>query len=1220
MGGGAGAGLDEGAMGRPKQEAEDAAGALLALLRDRTAKNGRQGLMYSIGDLLNDRDGLVLCTAQTQDALLAETVARAEAAAALEEAAFAWELVERFPADALRRGSASVLRAAGQALAPALPRRAGVGAPQGNFRLPRSGWSSNSVLEGAAQVLSRMAVGGGAPGADPLPVECLQHAILWVKPACSALLRDVPDASHGHLRSCLDMFAAKWRARDPAALLDYGWDVPGLKALEDDLIGELDTVLVPRLAQLLSCGPAQAQRGVLSWGVFATLFGRGLSDVNVRIANKFLKAVQGVLQTKDAPELRRASLCAWGRLVSALEPSNLTTKWVSLLVTPFLMGHLPALCDPDASVQEVAVTQWSRLLGAIPLKLLRTPVKSGSGKTLPGTIWDMVALRCIRMLVEGRGNAAPAQGCPMRPAHADRGFAQITLVFERGWSEIRSSEGDSFCTPSNSEPPLHGPASVTQPSRCSSDQFGPEGLEWLMSQAPLVLASMLKAQSTLTETNALVQSGLSGLWLALVKFVGETASREPVGVPSARTLDAVGSIFELLEEKFSGLVAALTGSATDPVHQTYAIDSCRDFLSAFTQFPVFSSLPFITAYVLSKVPDIYDKDSPRPRGRLSRYPLFTFAKRLLSVSRAHKSALSVTEDILQDILLSLNCPTGSAAVSLTFTEFARLCATFLIGSDFVGRRQFSLRQHDLGLETGDVDFLVWSLLTKVVQEHLSFLADEASASQAEMEMDAQVALCSELCKMLLIPLELSYSDGVCLAENSRGGARKPRTTVTGLKARGTWKALFASMSSLAGLHSGRFLQGIARDLVARLTAMSPSRRHAELVLAADMPNCVYTELLVSACSAILSNIPAAELNDYSVEGGGGEDPCGAPGGSLEHSQQQRDLPAVLLLLQNTLDWVLDYAEVDSRVSKSHAAVLLQSLETLCKRINQKEPAIVVLQFPAQSLGRFLAAAKGPFNLHSAWYAMIQMWQRAKVPINDRVLHYMGPVLHSSFESCNLATVNRTIVFWNTAIAPALSADAVTYPPCLYTSLSKLSAKGDISLPGWEKIKDRIPEPEQNPRGDPWDGLGALPSKISDLFSPGKSRQTAPRAKPPAGLQNEEIRPQGTEPKSELAAAKRPSDQPPDGAAPDKIQKRGQISGSCAPSLADAQDLEVTQANRRKRSESVDLSGLGGEAALDALRRVDWGALSHTQLAGTQVALLQVAHDVALAIRSKSLSE
>ena len=116
MGGGAGAGLDEGAMGRPKQEAEDAAGALLALLRDRTAKNGRQGLMYSIGDLLNDRDGLVLCTAQTQDALLAETVARAEAAAALEEAAFAWELVERFPADALRRGSAGVLRAARQAL------------------------------------------------------------------------------------------------------------------------------------------------------------------------------------------------------------------------------------------------------------------------------------------------------------------------------------------------------------------------------------------------------------------------------------------------------------------------------------------------------------------------------------------------------------------------------------------------------------------------------------------------------------------------------------------------------------------------------------------------------------------------------------------------------------------------------------------------------------------------------------------------------------------------------------------------------------------------------------------------------------------------------------------------------------------------------------------------------------------------------------------------
>ena len=70
-----------------KQGAEDAAGAVLVMLRDRSAKNGRQGLMYSIGDLLNDRDGLVLCSAQTQDELLAETVARAEAAAANRECA-----------------------------------------------------------------------------------------------------------------------------------------------------------------------------------------------------------------------------------------------------------------------------------------------------------------------------------------------------------------------------------------------------------------------------------------------------------------------------------------------------------------------------------------------------------------------------------------------------------------------------------------------------------------------------------------------------------------------------------------------------------------------------------------------------------------------------------------------------------------------------------------------------------------------------------------------------------------------------------------------------------------------------------------------------------------------------------------------------------------------------------------------------------------------------
>lgn len=1192
-----------------KQGAEDAARAVLVMLRDRSAKNGRQGLMYSIGDLLNDRDGLVLCSAQTQDELLAETVARAESAAALEEAAFAWELVERFPADVLRRGSAGVLGAAGQALAPAPNRWAGGGTPQGNFRLPRSGWSSNSVLEGASQVLLRMAVGGGEPGADPLPEECLRHARLWVKPACSALLRDIPDASHVALCSCLDMFAAKWRARDPAALLEHGWDVPGLKALEDDLIRELDTVLVPRMAQLLRCESALARRGVRSWGVFAALFGRSLSDVNVQIANKFLKTLQGVLQIKDAPELRLASLYAWGRLICALEPSHLTTRWVYVLVTPFLTGLLPALCDPDASVQEVAVIQWSRLLGAIPLKLLRTPCKIGSAKTLPGTVWDMVALRCIGMLVEGRGQTTPTQGYAMRPANADKGFAQVALVFERGLRELQSSEGDSFCTPSDS-------------NARSADKLGPEGLEWLLSQAPLVLASMHKAHTTLMETNTFVRSGLSGLWLALVKFVGEMASREPVECPSTRTLEAVGNIFEFLEAKFSGLVAALTGSAVDPVHQTNAIDSCRDFLSAFTQFPVFSSPLFIMAYMSSKVPDVHDEDWPEAG---LHYPLFIFAKRLLSVSRAHKSAHSVTEDVLQDVLLSLNCPTGSPTVSLAFTEFARLCATFLIKSDETsggGRRQFSIRQHNLGLEMGDVDFLVWSLLTKVIQEHLSSLTGEVSASQAEMETGVQVDLCRELCKMLLIPLELSYSDGVSLAENLRDGTCKPRTTVTGLKARGTWKALFALMSSLAGLHSGRFLQGIISDLVAHLTAMSPTRLEETPCgsggrEAAEMPNCVYTELLVSACSAILSNIPAAELNDCSEEGGP-EDPS-----SLEHSHQPRGLSAVLLLLQNTLDWVLNYSEIDSRVSKSHAAVLLQSLETMCKRINKKEPAIVVLQFPAQSLGRFLAGSKGPFNLHSVWYTVIQMWQRAKVPINDRILHYMGPVLHSSFESCNLVTVNRTIVFWNTAIAPALSAEAVTYPPCLYTSLSKLSAKGDISLPGWENIKDRIPEQEQNPRGSP--GMVSLPAKISDLFSPGKSRLTAPRAlafraQPPAGLQNEVERPQAAGPESELAAVKRPADQPPEGAVPDKIQKRGQIFGLRAPSLADAQDHEVTQAKSLKGLENaVHPSEPSAEAALDALRRVDWEAISHTQLAGTQVALLQVAHDVALAIRNKPLS-
>ena len=1071
------------------------------------------------------------------------------------------------------------------------------------------------MLEGASQVLLRMAVGGGEPGADPLPEECLRQAGVWVKPACSALLRDIPDASHVALCSCLDMFAAKWRARDPAALLEHGWDVPGLKALEDDLIQELDTVLAPRLAQLLTCESALAQRGVRSWGVFAALFGRSLSDVNVRIANKFLKALQGVLQIKDAPELRQASLYAWGRLICALEPSRLTSRWVYVLVTPFLTGLLPALRDPDASVQEVAVSQWSRLLGAIPLKLLRAPCKISAKRELPGTIWDMVALRCIGMLVEGRivsptcWETARPQGWTMRPANADKGFAQVGLVFERGLRELQSSEGDSFCTPSKTN------------SR-SADKLGSEGLEWLLRQAPLVLDSMHKAQTTLTETNAFVQSGLSGLWLALVKFVGEMASREPVECPSTRTLEAVGYIFEFLEAKFSGLLAALTGSAADPVHQTNAIDSCRDFLSAFTQFPVFSSPLFIMAYVSSKVPDVGDEDWP---GAGLRYPLFIFAKRLLSVSRTHKSAHSVTEDVLQDVLLSLNCPAGSSTVSLAFTEFARLCATFLIEPDETGggRRQFSLRQHDLGLETGDVDFLVWSLLTKVIQEHLSYLTGEVSASQAEMETGVQADLCSELCKMLLIPLELSYSDGVSLAENLRDRACKPRTTVTGLKARGTWKALFSSMSSLAGLHSGRFLQGIVRDLVAHLTTMSLTRleetpRGSGGQEATDMPNCVYTELLVSACSAILSNIPAAELNNCAEEGGP-EDPP-----SLEHSRQPGGLSAVLLLLQNTLDWVLDYSEIDSRVSKSHAAVLLQSLETMCKRINRKEPAIVVLQFPAQSLGRFLAGSKGPFNLHSVWYTVIQMWQRAKVPINDRVLHYMGPVLHSSFESCNLVTVNRTIVFWNTAIAPALSAEVVTYPPCLYTSLSKLSAKGDISLPGWENIKDRIPEQEQNPRGSP--GMGSLPAKIADLFSPGKSRLTAPRvlalrAQSPAGPQNEVEKPRATGPESELPAAKRPAEQPPEGAVPHKIQKRGQILGSRAPSLADAQDLEVTQAKSREGLENAVHPSVAelrvAEAALDALRGVDWETVSLTQLGGTQVALLQVAHNVALAIRNKS---
>ena len=51
-------------------------------------------------------------------------------------------------------------------------------------------------------------------------------------------------------------------------------------------------------------------------------------------------------------------------------------------------------------------------------------------------------------------------------------------------------------------------------------------------------------------------------------------------------------------------------------------------------------------------------------------------------------------------------------------------------------------------------------------------------------------------------------------------------------------------------------------------------------------------------------------------------------------------------------------------------------------------------------------------------------------------------------------------------------------------------------------------------------MGSLPAKISDLFSPGKSRLTAPRvlalrAQSPAGPQNEVEKPRATGPESEL---------------------------------------------------------------------------------------------------------
>ena len=169
-------------------------------------------------------------------------------------------------------------------------------------------------------------------------------------------------------------------------------------------------------------------------------------------------------------------------------------------------------------------------------------------------------------------------------------------------------------------------------------------------------------------------------------------------------------------------------------------------------------------------------------------------------------------------------------------------------------------------------------------------------------------------------------------------------------------------------------------------------------------------------------------------------------------------------------------------------------------------------------------------------------------------------------------------------------------------------------------------------------MGSLPAKISDLFSPGKSRLTAPRvlalrAQSPAGPQNEVEKPRATGPESELyrkviepiikgvPAAKRPAEQPPEGAVPHKIQKRGQILGSRAPSLADAQDLQVTQAKSREGLENAVHPSVAelrvAEAALDTLRGVDWETVSLTQLGGTQVALLQVAHNVALAIRNKS---
>ena len=1199
--------------------AEDAAQVLLSTLQSKSSESGLQGALHALGDLLHDRDGLASCSPRTQGSLLRETLTLAEEGSSLAAASFAWTLISRFPEAALRDGSTDVMGAVGRALGPAVEGR-------GNFRLPRTGWSSNSVLEGASQVLRVITV--GVPG-ESMGVQCLQHVRLWMLPACRALLRGTSEVTHDSLCACLDVIAQKWRARDPAAILEHGGKVSDFEALEADLAREFDSSFVPRLAQMFSShNTADILAAARSWGVYAALLGKNLPKMDVKIVNKFLKSLQGALQLKEDASVREASLRAWARLIDALDPRTLNIKWASVLVCPFLSGYLPALSDPDLSVFKTAGAVWSSLLQAVTPELLARAMPADSEKPSP-TIWDTVVLRCLKKVVEGKDGpcnlSVSLERNTARTENVQKGFVQIAAVFDRG---LRSIQQNGECS--------DGAPSASNVS--GGEMLSNKQVRWLLKSVPGVLAIMQEVLGSSWYGEGCEREAkrdISRLWLALVKLVGEMASLEPPCQPSDEVLQATSGIFKVQ----TSMCEKIATPSCAALQVTFG-DLYFDFQAALTQFPVFSNPQFISAYMLSDSANAEYRLSGHWPDMAKSYPLIRNAMMFVQRNRQYPDGKtsSVTENILEDVILALNSPDEGHQASLQMIELATACAS----TNERHRKEFCLRQNELGMETGDLDLFAWNLCTKVVEARVLCMADDGLATQTEMGADIQVALCAALNKMLLVPLELLYYDGRCLAEAWNEGRDAPSSsfravserkfktrtsnTVIGVKALGAWKALFGSMVSMVSLHSGRYLPSISFlltylssiDLVrpAWVSGNSPAQEMNGM-----MPNCVCTELLVNVCSTILSKIPAVELNDCAQEG--------RPDIAQDDKDLQSGLAAVLKFLQNVLFWVHSYSEFDSAASKRHAAVLLQSLEMTCKRISRADPALAVLEFSANSLARFMAEPKHePHNLHSLWNTMMQMCLKTKMQVNESVLRLLGPPLVSAFSSSNLVTVNRTVVFWNAIIAPALEDKSVTYPTCLYGTLSNMHLKGNINLPDWHEIEPLIKDSgTHRPQGTP----GGLPAKISDIFSPGKGATAASKETVHAQLKRPTGAPAGlAAPASPLpseegrAATKRAADElPADVAGLEKVRKRagthsgGAVSCSLAPSFADGRDLKAAQEGYKKKN-----AGPGREpaVALDALRDLDWGDLPLSDLVGAQAALLRAASGVCLAIQAKTRQE